>query len=258
MKAYACVYRHSMPRRLDRRLTEQGPRDDSMLRRYLDRYDAPDCFDDWGDDPSFFAATEILGSPDRATWGVCRRDVRASMTPGDFVVFFCGKETGTGRWDYFYVGVGTVGRLLDRHVIWADDDYEPYRRFFNILARPVDGILQPCETIHRFHPDWQERAEAPYIVFNPETTRFDLRSPLHVASYEREGGGVEVWRQDRAQVRRVAELILPDPPTRRGLRSINRYRPHPKMNLHRQAHRAGGFEALRAQLLDLVYGWQQR
>ena len=40
-----------------------------MLRRFLDRYDEPDCFDDWGDDPSFFSAVDILGSADEATWG---------------------------------------------------------------------------------------------------------------------------------------------------------------------------------------------
>ena len=55
--------------------------DNKLLKRYLALYNAPGCFYDWGDDPSFFAASELLGSPNNATWGVCRRDVRASMRP---------------------------------------------------------------------------------------------------------------------------------------------------------------------------------
>ena len=57
MKAYACVYRHVIPSRRERRLTEQAATDIPLVRKYLDRYDEPDCFDDWGDDPSFFSAT---------------------------------------------------------------------------------------------------------------------------------------------------------------------------------------------------------
>jgi len=174
------------------------------------------------------------------------------MSSGDFVVFFCGKEIDRGRWDYFYVGVGTIGQLLNRNEIWEDDDYQNYRRFFNVLARPVDGLLQQHETIRRFHPDWAARAAAPYVVFDPDDTHFNLRDPLRVASYDRELGGIEVWDRENPHAVALAELILPSPPTRRGLRSTNRQRAHPKMNLQFQAQRAGGFENLRGRLLDLV------
>jgi hypothetical protein len=252
VKAYACVYRHSTPSPRDRRLTEEAARLSPLLRKYVDKYDAVDCFHDWGDDPSFFAASEILGSPELCTWGVCRRDVRAAMTPGSFVVFFCGREVGRGSWEYFYVGLGTVRQLLDRNVIWADDICEPYRRFFNILARPIAGVLRQHETIHRYHADWEERAIAPYIVFDPALTRFNLDSPLHVASYDRFVDTIEVWHDGIQRVRDVQQLILPTAPTRRGLRSINIQRSHPKMNLVKQAERVGGYDTLRARLLDLV------
>jgi hypothetical protein len=252
VKAYACVYRHSTPSARDRRLTAEAARSSPLLQKYLDRYDAPDCFDDWGDDPSFFAATEMLGSPNRATWGVCRRDVRTAMSPGSFVVFFCGREDEPGRWHYFYVGVGSVGQLLDRYALWSDDTFERYRHFFNVLARPVGGILQQHETIHRYHPDWEARALAPYIVFDPRGTSFNLKTPLHVASYDRRANAIEVWREEDERVREIGELILPSPPTRRGLRSTNVQRAHPKMNLAKQAERAGGFGVLRAQLLNLA------
>jgi integrase len=49
MKAYACVYRHVIPSRRERRLTEQVAADLPLLRKYLDRYDEPDCFNDWGE-----------------------------------------------------------------------------------------------------------------------------------------------------------------------------------------------------------------
>jgi hypothetical protein len=122
----------------------------------------------------------------------------------------------------------------------------------NILARPVNGVLEQYETVHRFHPDWRQRAEAPYIVFDEAQTRFNLHKPLQVASYDPQRGGIESWRKSNGRVRRLAELILPDPPTRRGLRSTNRQRSHPKMNLRAQAQRIGGFELLRGSLLDLV------
>jgi hypothetical protein len=252
MKAYACVYRHVIPSRRGRGLTEQVAANLPFVRKYLDRYDEPDCFDDWGDDPSFFSAAEILGSADQATWGVCRPDVRARMTVGDFVAFFCAKQTGRGTWDYFYIGVGTVGRLLDRHAIWTDDEYEPYRDFLNVLTRSVDGVLQQYEFVHEFHPDWERRAEAPYLAFDAQWSHFNTRRPLWVATYEPAHDRLERWQTEDERVRRLAQLVLPNPPTTRRLRSINRYRSHPQLNLAGQAQRAGGFDRLRAELLDLV------
>ncbi len=63
MRAYACVYRHPTPTPGERRLTELESNDSPLLARYLECYKQTDCFYDRGDDPSFFAATEILGNP---------------------------------------------------------------------------------------------------------------------------------------------------------------------------------------------------
>jgi hypothetical protein len=207
---------------------------------------------DWGDDPSFFAATERLGSPNSASWGVCRRDVRAVMQPGDYVVFFRGREQGAGEWHYFYVGVGTVGRCLSRHDLWTAEAGRPYREFFNVLARYTDGHLHQEESIYRFHDDWEARASAPYILFDPDATLFNLDNPLHVASYRVEEGGVERWRAGDPRIERLRELVLPPEPTRRRLRSVNVQRSHPKMNLALQGQRAGGLHPLRDQLLALL------
>jgi len=254
MKAYACVYRHPDPPRRDRLRTEQKAERNAMLRKYLNAYDREDCWYDWGDDPSFFVATEVLGSPNRATWGVCRRDVRASLAVGDFVVFFCGRQAGRGHWEYYYVGVGTVGARLSRELIWTDDRYLDYRGFFNILARPVNGVLAQKETIHEFHDDWANRCTAPYVVFDPDRSRFNLTDPVHVASYIRDRDSVEAWRTGDDRVVRIEKLVLPDPPRTRGLRSVNLQVAHPKMNLDSQARRAGGHEKLREELIMLVFG----
>ena len=170
----------------------------------------------------------------------------------DFVVFFCGKQAEGRTWDYFYIGVRNVGRLLTRESIWADDGHKAYRQFFNVLARPINGVLQQHETIHKFHPDWSDRADAPYIVFDTERTGFRLRDPLHVATYEPARDDIEQWRNEEPRVARLANLILPSQPTTRGLRSTNPYRSHPKMNLQEQAERLGSYEHLRDELLALV------
>ena len=122
------------------------------------------------------------------------------------------------------------------------------------MARPEDGVLRQYETIHTFHPDWELRTTAPYIVFDSRSSRFDLHYPLHAASYERGQSGVEVWRTEDARVRRLSELIQPAAPTSRCLRSTNRQRSHPKMNLAQQGQRVGGLDVLRARLLELVGG----
>lgn len=91
MRAYVCVYRHPIPRPIDRRRTEKTAAADQFLRRYLDLYDRADHFYDWGDDPSFYSAIETLGEVRRATWGVCRRDVRSWLAP---VITWCSYAAG--------------------------------------------------------------------------------------------------------------------------------------------------------------------
>lgn len=84
-----------------------GGRAQSATPHDLEVYFEPDSFCDWGDDPSFFAAKELLGSQRRATWSGCRRAVRELLDPGDYVVFVCGRHSGKRprSWGYFLVGL---------------------------------------------------------------------------------------------------------------------------------------------------------
>src|SRR5216683_1787219 len=103
MKAYICVYRHPIPRHRDRRLTELAGASNPTLHRFLEVYDDQNCFYDWGDDPGFFAAGELLGDVRDATWGVCRRDVRNILCKGDYIAFFCAKSFGGSMTEYYYI-----------------------------------------------------------------------------------------------------------------------------------------------------------
>src|SRR5215217_9073404 len=102
MRAWVCVYRHPIPPRSDRAKTERAADSKSFLRRYLDLYDRQDYFYDWGDDPSFYSAMELLDDVRKATWGVCRRDIRSLLKKGDYVVFVCGRESARRIWEYFF------------------------------------------------------------------------------------------------------------------------------------------------------------
>jgi hypothetical protein len=246
------VYRHEQPRDRDRQRTEQLAASVPLLRKYLDQYGAG--YADWGDDPAFFSASEVLGSPEHATWGVCRGDVRAALEPDDFVVFFCASQTGPVAWDYHYIGVGTIGAALDRRAVWTDEQYRDYREFLNVLVRFDGERLVQNEFVYPFHddePNWERRAEAPCWRFDTGWSRFELKSPVHVASSM--GRGVlEDWRLDDKRVAEIARLVLPGPQSSRRLRTVNLYKPHPKLNLAAQADAAGGFNALRARLLHLT------
>jgi len=210
MKAYVCVYRHPTPSRQDRHLTELAAADNPTLRRFLDVYDNQSCFYDWGDDPSFFAASEILGDVRDATWGVCRSDVRKALCAGDFVVFFCAKPVDGPVWEYFYIGIGTVSLGLTRQTIWSDDQYARYRDFFNILASSSHGVLEPHETFHKYHDDWRRRCEAPYWLFARQQSQFNIVNPLHVATYTGTKGAVETWHSSQdPQVARLEAILFP-------------------------------------------------
>lgn len=237
MRAYVCVYRHPVPRPIDRRRTEEAAADNEFLRRYLDLYDQPDCYYDWGDDPSFYSATEILDDVGRTTWGVCRRDVRSWLRTGSYVVFVCGRESAPRIWDYFYIGLTTMGQPLTREQIWSDPTFAVYRRFLNVLARiGPDGRATQLEYIHRFHPDWEERITAPYWLFDENLTALDVETPLHVATYDGRQyrgriGGLEVWRESDPKVKRLRSLLLRGAPATRRLRTTNAHRAHTPLSL---------------------------
>lgn len=252
MRAYVCVYRHSTPLRSERNQTEAAAPDNALLRRYLDRYDEPDCFYDWGDDPSFYCASELLGDARMATWGVCRRDVRAALSRGDYVVFVCARHSPPRTWDYFFIGVATLGRGLSREEIWSQPELAVYRKFLNILARPGPTDLQQYETIRRFHPDWRMRARAPYWLLDDSLSSFNLEQPLLSATYSARGGGLEQWRTSDPRVRELRALLLRGATATRSLRSVNGQQAHPKLPLDRGYRTDDQLKELRATLLDIV------
>jgi hypothetical protein len=254
LKAYVCVYRHRRPKPHDRALTEAAAEDDRLLRRYLKCYDAQGSVIDWGDDPSFFAAGELLGDVRRSTWGVCRADVRASLSPGDFVVFVCARELGgrPGRrpWDYHFVGVATLGHSLRREDIWSDPRYTDYRRFLNVLAKPgPEGRLEQHERVMPFHKNWEHRCSAPYWAFDPDQSALDVSTPTLVAHYDGTPGSIEAWGANESS-QRLKRLLLKGTPPTRGLRSTNAQRSHPKLSLSRGYPTERDLIELRAELLS--------
>lgn len=231
MVAYVCVYRWHLPAKKDFEATKDAADRDRALKKFLDGYEA--SYYDWGDDPSFFAATEMLGDVRRASWGVCRRDVRSRLDRGDFVVFFCAKlyADGKGLCDYFYIGVGTVAEAVDRRELFRGRRLSDYHRFYNVLAVPDGQDFQQREIFRPFHANWRERL-TPYIIFDPKLTFFNLDRPLWVARYE--GALPEHWRsrQSRA-VARLEALLFSQRGVLRRLKTSQTGYSHPPLNLSR-------------------------
>ena len=253
MNAYVCVYRRHIPGKADFERTRAAAGHDPYVRKFLDEYYRPDRYLDWGDDPSFFAAKEFLGNVNRASWGVCRPNVRAKLKPGDFVAFFCAKPALAGpRWDYYFIGVGTVGDVVSRQAIWSRPALRPYRSFYNILAAPSErNVLAQHETFFPYHPNWRDRLPA-YVLFdpNPGLTSFNLRNPLWAATYT--GRIPEVWRtRSSALVKRLGLILFTDRGVSRRLRTSRTGFSHPPLNLSRPMHPAG-LPSLRTELLAIT------
>jgi hypothetical protein len=210
---------------------------DLSLKVFLAEYKQDDRYYDWGDDPAFFAAQEFMDDVRRASWGVCRPNVRSCIKPGDLVIFFCGKPCvcDSKKWDYYYIGFGTVKvRVDDRRQIWEDNRFQPYRGFYNLLVAPAsqtppanaDDLLDGPdgstyvhkETFHPYHKNWRRRLCA-YIIFdeNEQRTHFNLENPLHVATY-RDGDKLpEVWNSN-GLTRQLKRVLFVEQGIARGLR----------------------------------------
>ncbi len=141
---------------------------------------------------------------------MCRRDVRNSLHEGNLLVFICGAQNGP-LWRYFYVGFGTVRALIERTRLWINPCYAEYRPFYNVLARIEGQDLVQHETFHKYHDDWQRRAEAPYALFDPENSKFNLSTPLQVASWQgqlmREPFVHEKWERD-GRVQKLEQFLF--------------------------------------------------
>jgi hypothetical protein len=156
------------------------------------------------------------------------------------VIWFCAKESEErDSWRYFFIGLCTVAQSISRLDLWQNPAFEAYRRFYNVLAKLEDGVLQQSETFHRYHDDWMRRADAPYVVFRPEESWVNLKNPLHVADKE-STSAVEVWRSgwdDR--VRDLERILFEQYSITRRLRTTHPQIAHPHVAVHHWITRSG-------------------
>ena len=271
MNAYVCVYRQPLRDDDWQKTWDESPGVPGLkkyLRRYKQRFNESKKgvghFYDWGDDPSFFAAEEFLGDVRKASWGVCRRDVRGKLSRGDFVVFFCARqqEEDEDEWEYYYIGMGTVERILkNRKRIWLKEEYENYRKFYNLL---IDSEGCRNEVIRAYHRDYKKRAKSPYVIFSPQRTHFNLINPLHVATFKskkdiRDGVVLEKWRREDPFVDQIYRLI-PRRDGKKKLRTSDQGNDHAHMNLadiiiekkKRILRREYGVKQIRGELKELA------
>lgn len=229
MNAYVCTYRQPSVEALAREweLTAPLAADDPLLQHFLDGYS--ESFWDWGDDPAFFAAEHMLCDVGRASWGVCRPDVRNALQEGSLVVFFCARQTGP-LWRYHFIGFGKVRVLLDRRDLWTDPAHAEYHHFYNVLAHLADGELVQAETFYNHHDNWVHRAEVPYVIFDGQESRFNLQDPHCVATWEQAEAVPEVWATD-ARSREIEQLLFVERGIGRRLRTSFRGNAHAKLNL---------------------------
>ena len=252
MNAYLCTYRRKKPSQRDRRQTWAAARRDPLVRAFLKGYD--DSYYDRGDDPSFFAAQHLLGDVRKASWGVCRRDVRNTLGVGDLVVFFCGCED-EHVWRYYFVGFGTVRALVKRKDLWTDPAHASYRKFYNVLARLDGGRLVQCETFHKYHDNWKDRAKAPYVLFDVAHTAFNLKCPHHVAKWEKGAPTPETWFTNDPRSKEIERLLFIERGIKRRLRTSPKGYGHAKLNLLRAGRTArpgSSLPELRRALRQLV------
>ena len=174
------------------------------------------------------------------------------------MVFFCAQQQPRKptQWNYYYIGVGTVSRVIkNRRRIWTVESYEEYRRFYNLL---IDASGRQLEVLYPRHSDWKKRRRSPYVSFeSSKKTHFNVRNPLLVASYDTQAGSegfgvLESWQLDDEDVRAL-EALIPNRPGGRKLRTSNPVYPHPSLNLWRGNH-SQQLRRLRRKLVKISIG----
>jgi hypothetical protein len=100
-----------------------------------------------------------------------------------------------------------------------------------VLAYSDGRELKQKEYFHPYHDDWDKgRAAAPYIIFDPDHSEFNVHSPHHVATWNVGHALPEVWNPDRRS-RKLEQLLFEERRISRRLRtSAGRYA-HVKLNL---------------------------
>lgn len=236
MKAFVCVYLHGEPSTQAGKLNQEAANTDAHLQLFLNAYSQPDSFWDGGDDPGFFAASKVLKDPLKATWGVCRRDVRSQLSKGDFIIWFCARpDQNKSTVNYYLIGCTTVADTINRFDLWTNSLYQQYRVFFNTLARPSGSELIQHETIHPFHTDWANRSTAPYILFdnNRSLSAVNLNNPTLVAT-KNAGSWQETWLSgSNPKVAKLENILFGNLQIERRLRTSHPNQPHRHIPLHR-------------------------
>jgi hypothetical protein len=230
---FVCVYRQFVPEKNQLRdCVAKAAEGDPQLQYLYDQLMTGQTVYDWGDDPSFFSAEYVQGAAESAAWGVCRPNVRRMVRRGDSVVFFCARRAR--KFDpihYLFTGYGTVARTVKkRQDVWRKAELQPYQNHFNVLAKPGQlGRLKNAERFPPIHEDWAERVKSPYVIFDPELSRFDMEQPTMVA-YAEPGSKVETWyKTPSAQA--IWDTIFGGFELQRSLRVSAKGSSHPHINL---------------------------
>lgn len=210
---------------------------------------------DNGDDPSFYVARK--GGP--LTWGVCRQDLRNSITVGSIVVFFSFTPKPAGETLYRLCAVATVENKVAHYEICRDARLSRFS-YINTLIAPDNGGWRHEESDRPRpdrHKDWFWRIArhsgkqevfdrkyaavvssgrfmeadvtlaSNYVLFSADLKRTFI-SPVPPPVATAKTGGHEVWSNPKLQELTVGTAGRTD--GRGYLRSIN----DSNRNLHRQ------------------------
>lgn len=222
---------------------------------------------DIGDDPSFFAS-QYTGSP--ITWGICRRDVRSAIEPGDWVAFFSATRDSISRTTlYRFAAVMKVAIKIDQPSIFIS--HPEYCDYLNLLVRPKgrgwvhhEAGVPPKE----WHADWLWRISdgklrkdevlrlqnkfvagtalpisvgKNYVIFESDQAVVAATPPV-VADHH-VGAPREMWHSDDAS-QQIHMLTFGS--SKRGLRINNQQRPHRHANLPSPTNEDAWVRALKA------------
>jgi hypothetical protein len=90
---------------------------------------------DVGDDPAFECSRQRAHAGAQLSWGVCRPDLRNTITTGDVVVFIAAdrlSDRPSAR--YKLAGWATAERAVSQLDVWQHEELAVYRHYRNLLT----------------------------------------------------------------------------------------------------------------------------